>query len=326
MKHSNLSALLKDKESIYQKLTTRQGWSGALVTFAIVGIIGMAIFGLIMSAWIPHGWHALDLSWKTIALIWGPIAICTPALFVFGAIRGSKITLLELIFLLAGAMATTGIVLMALSPLTGFFTWTTDTVIFMKIMNGLFIGLALAFGMFFFSKGLLYINAQNKAAGKQTSAAVDIVVLWFILLIIVVSQMSSKLGPWYEVRTVPIEYSNGSQVFPDNPKGDFIEAPHIVELDSDKQVINWIIDDSCTVENYVEIVEANYTAENNAVWTKRYAECTTSTTGEVGLRCTVPLLPQWQNDSTWKAQAHSQLCGGPLTEKDLVSDVFTFTY
>lgn len=324
MKQLPLSSLLKNKDEIYNTLDSPRTWPRYVMHFMLIALLGMAAFGLVMGTYVPHWWHSLTLAWKTIVLIWGPLAICTPSLFVFGAIRGSRITLPQLLFLLMGALATTGIVLLALTPLTWFFTWTTETSIFLRVMNGMFIGLALAFGMFFFSKGLLAIHKKLKAAGTPSSISIDVVVLWFILLIIVVAQMSMKLGPWYEIRTIPVEYSDGNNVFPDNPKGSFITGPEVKTTEAGVTQITWDAPDAC-FNNYIEMVEEGYTPDNGKRWvSNHHAECQFS---EAGQNCIVKLPEQWKKNVQWKLQAHSD-CGDHILSDNsaAVSSVVTFTY
>lgn len=324
MKQFPLSSLLKNKEAIYSTLTDTKQWPRYIVQFILIALGGMAAFGAVMGTYVPHWWHSLNLAWKTIVLIWGPLAICTPALFVFGAIRGSRITLPQLLFLLTGALATTGIVLLALTPLTWFFTWTTETSLFLRVMNAMFIGLALAFGMFFFSKGLLHIHKQLRAANTPSSISIDVVVLWCILLVIVVAQMSIKLGPWYELRTIPIEYESDGNVFPDNPKGSLIEAPTEIHNEDGSVAVKWSVASECS-NNYMEMVEVGYTETNGKRWiTNHYAECEHS---ESGQQCIVKFPEQWKKSSQWKLQVHSDCDMGPFdTDNQITSDVMNINY
>lgn len=324
MKQLPIASLLKNKEAIYNILTEPKQWPKYIIHFVLIALLGMAAFGLVMGTYVPNWWHSLTLAWKMIVLIWGPLAICTPALFVFGAIRGSRISLPQLLFLLMGALATTGIVLLALTPLTWFFTWTTETSIFLRVMNGMFIGLGLAFGMFFFSKGLLHIHKQLKTAGTPSSISIDVVVLWFILLIIVVAQMSVKIGPWYEFRTIPVEYTDDNNVFPDNPKGSFISGPEIITTEAGVTEVKWNTTEAC-FNNYIEMVEDGYAQDNGKRWiSNHHAECEFT---DAEQRCVVTLPEQWKKNTQWKLQAHSD-CGDPIINDDqvVVSPIVTFTY
>lgn len=187
--------LLKHKEELFQQLHQPHTWNKTVLELLLVGLLGAGIFGAIMSTEDPHWWHTWELSWKMMVTLWGPVVLCTPALYIFSSLRGVKITLSQLVFLLIGSLATAGLVLASLSPLSWFFTWTTDNIEFVKGMNGFMVGLGLLFGLFFLGQGFLHLYKINKA--EWARSGVDILSLWFILLIIVVVQMSQKLAPWY---------------------------------------------------------------------------------------------------------------------------------
>lgn len=187
--------LLKHKEELFQQLTQPHTWNKTVLELLVVGLFGAGIFGAIMSTEELHWWHTWELSWKMMVTVWGPVALCTPALYVFSSLRGVKITLSQLVFLLIGSLATSGLVLASLSPLSWFFTWTTNTIQFVQIMNALMVGLGLVFGLFFLGQGFLYLFTAHKQ--DSVRSGVDILCLWFILLIVVIVQMSQKLGPWY---------------------------------------------------------------------------------------------------------------------------------
>lgn len=197
MTTSPVSALLKNKQELYQAIDQPHHWNRVASQLILASVLGLGFFGLVLGTFVSDWQHWLTTSWKMIVLVWGPIALCTPALFVFSSIRGSRLTLSQLVYLLVGALATSGIVLAALTPLTWFFTWTTRTPEFVQGMNGFFIGVSLLFGMYYLGQGMLQVYKTQKEKSPQSSAALEIVFLWFVLLLVVVVQMSDKLGPWY---------------------------------------------------------------------------------------------------------------------------------
>lgn len=197
-----ITDLLRNKKEIYNNITKPQTWNRVTSEFLVVGVVGLALFGLGMGTYVLSipgaGSFPWWFMWKMIVVVVGPMVICTPALFVFSAIRGSTITLTQLVYLLCGAFATVGIVLLSLVPVTWFFTWTADTIHFIRTMNGLVLACALGFGMFFLGKGFIALHTEHK--NEQSRAAADILLVWFVLFLVVVMQMSNKLGPWYMVQ------------------------------------------------------------------------------------------------------------------------------
>lgn len=187
--------LLKHKGELFQQLSQPHTWNATAAELLVVGTLGAALFGSVMSTQSPHWWHALNLSWKMTLTLWGPVVLCTPALYVFSSLRGVKITISQLVFLLIGSLATTSLVLLSLAPVSWFFTWTTNSLEFIQVMNCLMVGLGLVFGLFFLAQGFSHLYRSHKQ--PDTRSGVDILCLWFILLLVVVVQMSQKLAPWY---------------------------------------------------------------------------------------------------------------------------------
>lgn len=196
MKPFAITQLLKNKQAIYESIDKPHTWNRTALEFLLVAVLGAALYGVVIATYAPSWNHVGELAWKMIVLLFGPVAICTPSLYVFGSIRGIRISLSQLVYLLVGALATTGMVLLSVSPISWFFTWTTDSREFISGMNNFMIALGLGFGIFFMAKGFLFV--QKEKLGEKRAGA-DILFLWFVLLLIVVVQMGQKLGPWYPV-------------------------------------------------------------------------------------------------------------------------------
>jgi len=192
---TNTAQLLKNKDWVFAQSQSTTLWGKILTEFIAVGLISAALFGVVMSTY-DFSWNnTITLAGKMIMLLWGPMVICLPSLFVFS---GSKIKFLQLVYLALGSLATTGIVLLSLTPIVWFFTWTSDSLATVQTINVIAIGITLIFGLFFLGKGFVYSkHAQKNDSGKNVTA-IDILLLWFILLVVVIIQMSDKLGPWYQ--------------------------------------------------------------------------------------------------------------------------------
>lgn len=195
---TNTTQLLRNKDWVFAQSQTTSLWGKILAEFVTVGLISAALFGVVMSTY-DFSWKgAATLAGKMIVLLWGPMAICLPSLFVFSVVRGAQVKFAQLIYLALGSLATTGIVLLSLTPIVWFFTWTSNNLLTIRVVDVVAIGVALIFGLFFLGKSFAYIkNTTQPKNGGKISAALDILFLWFILLVIVVIQMSDKLGPWY---------------------------------------------------------------------------------------------------------------------------------
>lgn len=202
-----LSQLLKNKDHIFDSLKRPHEWNSYAAQFIAVGILGIAAYGAVMATYNPSWSEVWEFAWKMVATIWGPIAICTPSLYVFSAVRGSTITLPQLVYLLLGAVATSGIVLLAFAPITWFFTWTMDEIEMIRMMNVFLVALAIGFGLVFMQQGFISLekekNSEDETSAierfKQLGSAASVLLVWFIVLLVVTAQMAHELGPWFNM-------------------------------------------------------------------------------------------------------------------------------
>jgi len=194
---TNTAQLLKDKDWVFAQSQSPTLWGKILTEFIAVGLVSAALFGIVMSTYDFSLINALHLAGKMIMLLWGPMAICLPSLFVFSVIRGSKIKFGQLVYLALGSLATTGIVLLSLTPIVWFFIWTSDSLLVVQTVEVIAISVTLIFGLFFLGKSFVYLKKAVQNNQIKSASALDILCLWFILLVTVIIQMSDKLGPWY---------------------------------------------------------------------------------------------------------------------------------
>lgn len=243
---SNL--LLKHQPELFQTILTKKLKPLQVIELLGLSVVGLALFGGIMSMIIPHWWHAFNLMWKMIVLIFGSYALCLPALYVFSSIRGSRLTFRQLILFLLASIATTAVVLLALSPIAWFFTWSTDhNLEVIRVMNGLMIGFGIVFGIILLARSFYAGYKHHKAEDPNSKSASDILLLWLILVIAVTVQMSQKLGPWYR-ESVSGEVCIGSECFPDVAQGEFLTAPTITDVAAG--TVSWSIpEERCNLDD-----------------------------------------------------------------------------
>ncbi|EKD79030.1 MAG: hypothetical protein ACD_41C00188G0006 [uncultured bacterium] len=194
------SLLLKQQTKLFDDVLNNKIKSGQLLELVLVSLLSLAIFGGVMSLSFPHWWHAMDVMWKLIVLLFGTQILCLPALYVFSSIRGSRITVGQLLLSTMAGIATTAVVLVSLSPIAWFFTWSmTGNIDLLRVMNALMIGLGMLFGIILLARSFIFYYQHFKQQHPENKSAVDILLLWLILVIIVTIQMANKLGPWYIV-------------------------------------------------------------------------------------------------------------------------------
>lgn len=184
--------LLRDKQAIFTAKTTSRRWVKLLPEFLLLSLIGIALFGAV-SADSPRWGVMWDHAWKVAVVYWGSIAICLPSLFVFSAVRGSRITVSELIFFVIASLATIGLVLVSIAPITAFFAWTTNVPELMRLINVMAGGLALLFGIYLIGRGFAFIHTLRKSTDPESRSGVDFLLLWLLLLFVVMIQMIQTL-------------------------------------------------------------------------------------------------------------------------------------
>lgn len=192
------SLLLKHQAQLFETIVQKKAKLIQVLEIILVSLISLSIFGGVMSLSFPHWWHALDVMWKLIVLLFGTQALCLPALYVFSSIRGSRISIGQLVLCTGAGLTTTAVVLLSLAPISWFFTWSTDgDADILQAMNGLMIGFGLLFGIIFLARAFYFHHKEFKQHYPDHKSAVDILVVWLILVIVVTVQMAKKLGPWY---------------------------------------------------------------------------------------------------------------------------------
>lgn len=193
MTQSIIKTLLKDKQKIQELIFHPEQWNKLSAQLLAISIIGIAIYGFTMGTYVAEWQHCLKISYKAIILIWGSIALSTPALYVFTSLTGSSSSLKQIVFLLLGALATTGLVLTGFMPIVWFFTWCTKDLVFVRLMHSLVIFISLSFGLYYLQQGL-----KLQKDGIKKGSFTGILFLWLLILMAVVGQMAFKLSPWFE--------------------------------------------------------------------------------------------------------------------------------
>ncbi|MBI5037931.1 MAG: hypothetical protein HZC01_04500 [Candidatus Kerfeldbacteria bacterium] len=187
------SLLLKNKQAVFESKNQAGLWKRYVLEFFIVGVVGIAVFGALSVT--DFTWQSVgERMWKVLVVYWDSLLICLPSLFVFSIIRGSRITLAELLFYVVGAMAIIGVVLLSIAPIIGFFAWTTDIPETMQFISVVVGGIALIFGINYIGQGYTFIHGLRPSGDMAKKLSKDFLLLWFILLAAVMLQMANQLG------------------------------------------------------------------------------------------------------------------------------------
>lgn len=104
---------------------------------------------------------------KVPLLFFFTVGVTYPSLYVFSALLGAKFGPAELLRILVTSVAINLLVLASLGPITGFFTITTTSYPFMKLLNVLFFVIAGAAGIEFLRRTLFLFQARKKKDVKM---------------------------------------------------------------------------------------------------------------------------------------------------------------
>jgi hypothetical protein len=104
---------------------------------------------------------------KTPALYLLTLAVTFPSLYVFSALLNARLSLAGTLRIVLASIAVTTAVLASLGPITGFFSLTTKSYDFIKLLNVVFFAAAGIIGLRF----LLIILRRLESAGKANTSS-----------------------------------------------------------------------------------------------------------------------------------------------------------
>lgn len=142
----------------------------------LLALLG-AGYGLCMGAFslVNHGQpelrQLLASALKVPGLFLTALLVTFPSLYVFNALVGSRLTPVSLARLLTASLAVTLAVLSSLGPIVGFFSLTTESYPFMKLLNVLVFAASGALGLVFLARTLGRLTASHEEAERQAALA-----------------------------------------------------------------------------------------------------------------------------------------------------------
>jgi len=152
-----------------------------------------ALYGAVMGA--SHSiLQAASSLYKLPILFIVTFLICTPSLYFFDLLFGSKQTLPQHMALILTTMTVTAVLLLSLAPIAIFFLITSSQYAFFKLLNVAFFTIAGGMGLVFFGQGITIVGKPNEGNGAEARRV--ILVFWMLLYAFVGSQMAWTLSPF----------------------------------------------------------------------------------------------------------------------------------
>lgn len=146
--------------------------------------------------------QALSAAIKLPFLFLATLAICFPAFFVVQVLVGSRLRLLQVLALAAGALALTATLLAAAIPVAIFFLLTGANYYFLELMHVAIVLGAGLIGMISLHEGLAFICEKRSVYPRK---AMTIMRVWAFLLAFVGVQMAWNLRPFLGDRGEPFQ-------------------------------------------------------------------------------------------------------------------------
>lgn len=188
-----IERILRDRVAFFEEIRDGVALRQKILAMLLSCIMFFAIYGVVMGA--AHSiLQAISSAVKLPILFIVTLTICTPSLYFFNLLFGSKQTLPQNIALILTAMTTTAVLLLSFAPVTFFFLITTNQYQFFKLLNIAFFAIAGAMGVLFLRQGKLALAAADSQEGAGARRLVFL--LWIVLYAFVGSQMAWTLSPF----------------------------------------------------------------------------------------------------------------------------------
>jgi len=201
-----------------------------VIASVVLGVIYGVCMGLFAAMTQASGgaWQILSSAIKVPALFYLTFLITFPSLYVFSALLGVRISALDVLRVVAAAITINLVVLASFGPITAFFTVSTDSYAFMKLLNVLFFGVSGIISLVFLWKFLKVMDAAREAPAAREEEPEDehappkfralggerirkLFKMWLIIYAIVGAQMSWVLRPFIGAPNLPFEWFRDRQ-------------------------------------------------------------------------------------------------------------------
>jgi hypothetical protein len=181
---------------------------------AVLVVLLGATYGLCMACFAvfhrsdPQYLQLVSSAAKVPALFLLTLAVTLPSLYVFNALMGSRLTAGAILQLLMASLGVALAVLASLGPIVAFFSFTTSSYPFMKLLNVAVFAFSGAAGLRFTMRTLFLLTRSHESEeGAVSNRSVRAVfATWVIVFGLVGAQMSWVLRPFLGDPDKPFEW------------------------------------------------------------------------------------------------------------------------
>lgn len=193
---SIVEAILRTREEFFAEIREGLGLRHKILAMMISSASFLGIYGGVMGAAsqayaVPQ---MLSSAVKLPVLFLITLIICTPSLYFFNLLFGSRQTILQNIALIMTAVTTTAVLLVSLAPVTLFFLTTGGDYEFFKLLNVAIFGVSGLMGVSFLRQGFAASVDASNPEGRRARRALFLA--WVVLYAFVGMQMAWTLRPF----------------------------------------------------------------------------------------------------------------------------------
>lgn len=189
-----IESILRDREDFFVEIRDKVKLPRKNLTMLLSSVAFLGIYGAVIG--ISHSLEQATSSLVKLPFLFiVTLLICTPSLYFFNLLFGSRSTLSQTIALVLTAMTTTALLLLSFAPVTLFFLLTTSEYTFFKLLNVGFFIIAGAMGVLFLRQGMTAMVGVEEGDGIKVRQRIFL--LWVLLYSFVGTQMAWTLSPFF---------------------------------------------------------------------------------------------------------------------------------
>jgi len=187
-----IETILRNRHHYFNEIREGVGLPGKMRAMLVSSIAFLALYGAVMGS--THSlWQALSSAAKLPILFLATLIVCSPTLYFFNVLFGSKQSLSQNIALIMTAITVTAVLLLSFAPITLFFLLTTSHYQFFKLLNVGVFAIAGSMGVVFLSQGMRVVAASGQEGARARRMVLR---LWVLIYAFVGSQMAWTLRPF----------------------------------------------------------------------------------------------------------------------------------
>jgi hypothetical protein len=184
-------AILQNSAQFFEEVREGVELPPKIVSLLLSSSLFLLIYGAVLGS--GHPLQAVSAAIKLPLVFLGGLLACTPALYIFDILLGSKRTLSQTLAVLLAAVSVIAILLFSFMPIALVLRLAVDGFQFFKILNVGFLAIAMVVGLFYLEQGL------RRTAGLSHNSLLRELVyaFWVILLMFMIAQLAWSLRPFF---------------------------------------------------------------------------------------------------------------------------------